>query len=316
MSRDRRHDAERKATDRSSESTIPAPAAPRLRIWQDYPGDDDGAEHTVVGNVKVLAGVDSPQLGNRRDLFVYLPPSYAAGSRHYPVVYMHDGQNLFDRATSFGDEWEVDQTMEAASHDGLEAIVVAIPNMGRERLDEYSPFADSKRGGGRGDLYLDFLVDTVKPIVDADFRTLPERASTGIAGSSMGGLISLYAFFRRPDIFGFAGVMSPALWFGDRAIFDFIEAAPFVEGRLYLDVGTREGAIELVDVARLRDLLRRKGYRPGRNFLSVVERGAGHTERAWAGRLRRELDFLLGRGDAPTGRPAGDTHRTGTRRPP
>lgn len=265
-----------------------------MRDWKDYPAEDDGLEHTVVGDVKVLRGVKSPQLGNRRDLFVYLPPSYGNGDRRYPVLYMQDGQNLFDRAISFGEEWAVDRTLNDASRDGIEAIVVGIPNAGDARLDEYSPFRD-RRGGGSGDRYLDFLIDTVKPIVDADFRTDPDRKSTGIAGSSMGGLISLYAFFRRPETFGFAGVMSPALWFGSRAIFDFVESSPRVDGRIYLDVGTREGAVVLVDVARLRDLLRRKGYRTGRDFLYVVEKGAGHHERAWGGRLRRMVAFLLGR---------------------
>jgi predicted alpha/beta superfamily hydrolase len=269
-----------------------------VREWRPYPaGADDGIEHTVVGNVQVLTGVESPQLRNVRDLYVYLPPSYANDERRYPVVYMHDGQNLFDRATSFGEEWEVDQTLEAASREGLEAIVVGIPNTGAARLDEYSPFVQPRRGGGRGGAYLDFIIDAIKPIVDADFRTLPGRATTGIAGSSMGGLISLYAFFRRPDVFGFVGALSPALWFGERRIFDFIDAAPFVEGRIYLDCGTREGAAEVVDVARMRDLLMRKGYRLRRDLLYVVARGAGHDERAWGGRLPRAVRFLLA-GDA------------------
>jgi predicted alpha/beta superfamily hydrolase len=206
---------------------------------------------------------------------------------------MHDGQNLFDRATSFGEEWEVDQTLEAASRDGLEAIVVGIPNAGEKRLDEYGPFVEPRRGGGRGDAYVSFVTDTVKPIVDADFRTLPGRAHTGIAGSSMGGLVSLYAFFHRPDTFGFVGAMSPALWFGQRRIFDYVDAAPFVEGRLYLDCGTREGVVEMVDVARLRDLLMNKGYRLHRDLVCVIERGAGHDERAWGGRLLRAFRFLV-----------------------
>jgi predicted alpha/beta superfamily hydrolase len=265
-----------------------------VREWRAYPArDEDGIEHTVVGNVQILTGVASPQLGNVRDLYVYLPPSYANDERRYPVLYMHDGQNLFDRATSFGEEWEVDQTLEAASRDGLEAIVVAIPNTGAARLDEYGPFVQPRRGGGRGDAYLDFIVDTVKPIVDADFRTLPGREATGIAGSSMGGLISLYAFFRRPDVFGFVGALSPALWFGERRIFGFIDDAPFVDGRIYLDCGTREGTVEMVDVARMRDLLMRKGYRLRRDLLCVIARGAGHDERAWGGRLPRVLRFLL-----------------------
>ncbi len=271
------------------------PEAPPVREWLPYP-EPDGAEHTVVGTVLRLPAVHSPQLENARDLLVYLPPSYHMDAeRRYPVLYMHDGQNLFDRATSFGAEWEVDQTLEAASEDGLEAIVVALPNMGAERLDEYSPWQDPKHHkGGRGDLYVDFIVDTVKPLIDEDFRTRPDRRSTGIAGSSMGGLISLYAFFRNPKTFGFCGVMSPALWFGGRRIYDFVRAAPFVPGRVYVDVGTQEGKEELTDVRELKELLAKKGYRRGSDLLYVVEMGAGHNEEAWARRMRRELHFLLG----------------------
>ncbi|MGH7506644.1 MAG: alpha/beta hydrolase-fold protein, partial [Longimicrobiales bacterium] len=114
--------------------------------WQDYPDAGDGVAHTVIGNLKRLPALRSPQLGNRRELFVHLPPSYEQGDRRYPVVYMHDGQNLFDRAISFGDEWDVDGTLEAASREGLEVIVVGIPNAGERRLDEYSPFRDTRRG--------------------------------------------------------------------------------------------------------------------------------------------------------------------------
>lgn len=263
--------------------------------WRDYPSEADPGEHTVVGTVKVLEGVYSPQLDNHRDILIYLPRSYHEGDRRYPVIYMHDGQNLFDRATSFGEEWEVDQTLEAAADEGLEAIVVGIPNLGDARLDEYSPWHEPAHDrGGKADAYLEFIVDTIKPIVDRDFRTLPERESTGIAGSSMGGLISLYAFFCRPETFGFAGVMSPALWFGERKVFDFVRDAPFVEGKIYVDVGTKEGREELTDVRHLRDLLIEKGYRKGRNFLYVVEMGGTHNEQAWARRLRREMQFLLG----------------------
>jgi predicted alpha/beta superfamily hydrolase len=267
-----------------------------VRDWQNYPPPDDGIEHSVVGTVRVLKDVESPQLGNTRDLYVYLPPSYDSSDRRYPVVYMHDGQNLFDRATSFAEEWQVDKTLEMASAEGLETIVVGVPNTGKARIHEYSPFTDP-RGGGSGDHYLEFLVDTIKPIIDADFRTLPHRLTTGIAGSSMGGLISLYGFFKRPDIFGFAGVMSPALWFAKRAVLRFVERAPFVDGRIYIDCGTLEGYTEVQDVKRLRDVLLDKGYRERRDLFVVIEKGAGHDERAWARRLRKELQFLLRRGD-------------------
>jgi predicted alpha/beta superfamily hydrolase len=273
----------------SEETQVQTPAEPG---WQDYAMVAEEG-HTVVGTLKIMAGVESPQLGNQRDLLVYLPPSYARGDRRYPVIYMHDGQNLFDRATSFGEEWEVDQTLEEASAEGLESIIVGIPNT-EARLDEYSPFPDRRHTqGGRGDAYLDFIVETVKPMVDRDFRTRPERECTGIAGSSMGGLISLYGYFRRPEVFGFVGAMSPALWFGGRGIFRYIKERPFSPGRIYLDIGTNEGGEALTDARRMRRLLEDKGYRSGKDLLFYVEMGGKHNERAWARRLKGSLRFLL-----------------------
>ena len=260
--------------------------------WTDYP-PRDGLEHTVAGVMKVLPRVWSPQLENRRDVLVHLPPGYASGKVRYPVIYMQDGQNLFDRATSFAEEWEVDRVMEDAAREGLEAIVVGIPNLPDGRIDEYSPFRDRKLGGGRADRYLEFLLDTVKPRVDAAFRTRTERSATGIFGSSMGGLLSLYAYFRHPQAFGMAGAMSPALWFADRAVFPYLSLAPFVPGRLYLDVGTLEGSAELHDVTRLREALVAKGYRFERDLLCVIDKGGVHAEPAWGARFPRALRFLL-----------------------
>lgn len=260
--------------------------------WLDYPAST-GQEHTVSGTLKLRQSVWSPQLSNRRDLLVHLPPSYGQGDTRYPVIYMHDGQNLFDNVTSFSGEWGVDETMESIGQLGLEAIIVGVPNMGEHRLDEYSPFVQPGQGGGRGAAYVAFLVETVKPLIDRDLRTLPGREQTGIFGSSMGGLISLYAFFSRPQSFGFAGVMSPALWFARRAIFPFMERAPFVPGRLYLDAGTEESYEMLADVRRMRRLLRQKGYQSSRSLRYVEDSGAGHTEAVWARRLPAALAFLL-----------------------
>jgi predicted alpha/beta superfamily hydrolase len=182
---------------------------------------DSGRGHQVSGTIRVAPAVHSPELGNRRDILVYLPPSYHEGEGRYPVIYMQDGQNLFDEATSYAGEWGVDETMEALGREeGLEAIIVGVPNMGIQRVDEYSPFRDRRLGGGRGDDYLRFLTQTLKPQIDRDFRTLGGRKHTGILGSSLGGLISLYGFFRAPAVFGFAGVMSPSLWFAGGAIYD------------------------------------------------------------------------------------------------
>lgn len=264
----------------------------RVQPWQDYTRSVEHA-HSVVGTVKLLPKLWSPQLGNERDILVYLPPSYQHTDRRYPVIYMHDGQNLFDQATAFSCEWGVDETLEATSRYGLEAIVVGIPNMGVERCNEYSPFTDPRHGGGCGDEYLQFIVDTVKPIIDRDFRTLSDRENTGILGSSMGGLISLYAFFQQPSVFGFAGVLSPALWFGDRAIFEFVERADVVPGTIYLDVGTEEGAVTLADTRRMRDLLQQKGYVAACDLHYVEDVGAHHCEAAWAARLHDALYYVL-----------------------
>lgn len=262
--------------------------------WRDYPGDD-GAPHTVAGTVKRLASLRSPELDNERDIYVYLPPSYAhAPDRRYPVLYMHDGQNLFDDATAFAGEWRVDDTLEAAAGKGVETIVVGVSNLGDARFDEYSPFRDGRhRAGGRGDAYVAFLVDTLKPRVDADFRTRPEPEATGIMGSSLGGLISVHAFFERPGTFGFMGAMSPALWPGRHRILRQIEGRPAPGGRVYLDVGTREGWKEVRDVLRLRRLLWRKGYREGRDLLYVRDRGGRHREADWGRRFRRAVEFFL-----------------------
>jgi len=250
-------------------------------------------EHTIVGTVITIAAVWSPQLGNNRDILVYLPPDYDDGAERYPVIYMHDGQNLFDQMTSFSDEWCVDETMEALAQQDIKAIIVGIPNMSDRRIEEYSPFESEKYGVGRGEDYLTFICNTLKPQIDRGFRTLADREHTGIMGSSMGGLISLYAFFRYPETFGFVGAMSSAFWFADRAIFDMVADAPQVPGKIYLDVGTAEGAETVADTRRMRSLLLEKGYQADTQLSYVEESGGLHNEAAWAGRLRAALVFLL-----------------------
>lgn len=274
--------------------------------WRDYIADQPDGHHTVVGTLKVRERVWSPQLKNRRDIYVHLPQSYEEGRRRYPVLYMHDGQNLFDEGASYAGEWRVDETMERLSHAGIEAIIVGVPNMEKMRLLEYSPFDHQRHGPGRGNRYLSFLADTVKPLIDRDFRTLSDRQHTGLMGSSMGGLISLYGYFRRPETFGFAGVMSPSFWYANRAIYAYVEAAPYVSGRIYLDVGTREYGGSVTEkaarrqsrrhyaaVRRMKRLLVKKGYRLRYELLVVEERGAGHNEPAWARRLPLALQFLI-----------------------
>jgi predicted alpha/beta superfamily hydrolase len=244
------------------------------------------------GRVEVIRS-EAGSPGPDRDLLVYVPPSYSATDRHYPVLYMQDGQNLFDPALSYAGSWRVDLAMDRAAARGLEGIIVGVPNAGEERISEYDPFSGPGNHAPGGERYLDHLVGSTKPLVDRRFRTLPGSESTGIAGSSMGGLISLFAFFQRTEVFGVAGALSPSLWLADRSIFEVAETAPFRPGRVYLDVGGREGAEALADVRRLRDLLQAKGFRPGKDLRYVEDRSGTHHESAWGRRFRSALTFLL-----------------------
>jgi predicted alpha/beta superfamily hydrolase len=275
--------------------------------WHSY--TEQVNQHTVVGDLRVLRGLHSPQLDNHRDILVWLPPDYADSPRRYPVVYMHDAQNLFDAHTSYVGEWQVDETMLALTAEGYATIIVGLPNMNEHRRIEYSPYDYMMQGQrviGQGDLYVRFITETVKPLIDATFRTLPDNTHTGIAGSSMGGLISLYGFLMYPTIFGFCGAFSTAYWFGGDSLLKTTQQHATGSGRVYLDVGTREGetlrfwtpdspdldADYVQGVRQLRDALQHNGYSDA-SLLYVEAEGAAHNEGAWAARLPAALRFLL-----------------------
>lgn len=258
-----------------------------------YPGDG----HTVVGTVLVWPGVAANGLAPR-DVLIYLPPSYGTDpERRYPVLYLQDGQNVFDAATSFAGEWGADESAEELAARGLEAILVAVPNS-PARAAEYSPWPlrsfPSRRGGrrhtGQAQVYLDFLLGTVKPRVEADFPVTRERAYTGIAGSSLGALISLYACLSRPGVFGFCAALSPALWPGRGQIITLARRWPDPAMRLYLDVGRREAGERFVmQVQRLAHLLRHQGC-----TVAYVEDPAGeHNEQCWRRRFPAVLAWLI-----------------------
>ncbi|TFH66505.1 MAG: alpha/beta hydrolase [Gemmatimonadales bacterium] len=235
----------------------------------------------------------SDTLHNYRDILVATPPRYDTSHERYPVVYMQDGQNLFDPGTSHAGDWSLLETLARLASDGIEAIVVGIANTGTFRRYEYSPFRDDQHGGGDGGLYLDFLVETVKPLVDGSFRTRPDPASTVTAGSSLGGLVSLYSLLHRPDVFGAAGALSPSAWFADEAILDFLAEDRSPTGRLYLDVGTGEDQRLVESVRRLRTRLEQLGWSSETGFRYVEVTDAVHHESAWGLRLGRALPFLL-----------------------
>jgi predicted alpha/beta superfamily hydrolase len=256
--------------------------------------------HTLTGNVATVEVFPAPELGGTRRLWLYLPPGYDASDRRYPVLYMQDGQNLFDVATSFAGEWEVDESLDALVREGRlpGLIVVGVDNAGEARLDEYSPWRDRQLGmGGRGDTYIRFLIHTLKPHVDRTWRTLPDAAHTGIAGSSMGGLISLYAGLRHPEVFGRVGAFSPTFGFAARRPVRFVrEARVRLPQRIYLDMGAEETGHpahdrELVELTRMAAASLVDG---GFEVRLVVDAHGRHHESSWAARFPEAMTWLFG----------------------
>jgi len=273
--------------------TVPATGAATwtgaVAAWQD-PARIPPKRSTRRPSVTVLdTAFPIPQLGRARRVWVYLPPDYATSGKRYPVLYMHDGQNVFDEATAGFGEWGVDETLDSLAAAGHAVpIVVAVDHGGGKRLDEYSPFRNARHGGGEGDAYVDFLVRTLKPYIDGHFRTRPDRLHTGIAGSSMGGLISLYAALKHPRVYGRAGVFSPAFWFSDQN-YRFARAArPLPGTRIFMVTGAREGDTPEVyanDHRRMADTLAAAGFRPGVNVRAYLRGDGQHSEWFW----RREF---------------------------
>ncbi|HSP63999.1 MAG TPA: alpha/beta hydrolase-fold protein [Pyrinomonadaceae bacterium] len=262
--------------------------------------------HTLTGDVRLHKDFHSQLLGNNRDLIVYLPPGYDSGSkRRYSVLYFHDGQNLFDGATSFisGQEWRLDETAQGLIAAGKiePLIIVGLYNTGKDRVEEYTPVQDPKyKVGGKADLYGRMLVEEVKPFIDRTYRTLKDAKHTGLAGSSLGGLVSIYLGLRYPQVFGRVAVVSPSVFWGDKFIVHYVEALRSKpDERIWLDIGTKEGrddkeALETVANARLLEsTLIKKGWKPGKDLKYFEAQGAEHNERAWAARVGPILEFLF-----------------------
>ena len=236
-------------------------------------------------------------LRNQRDLIVYVPPGYdEQPGRRFPVLYLHDGQNLFDGATSFipGMDWHVGQTADQAIAVGAvqPLIIVGMYNT-KARIREYTPTHVPKLGGGRADRYAKFLIQEVKPFIDREYRTLSGAENTGIGGSSLGGLVSLYLGLKLSNIFGKIAALSPSVWWNQRVMHRFAQAYDAqLRPRIWLDIGTREGPRIVQDVEQFRDVLLRKGWRLEEDLHYERVEGAEHNEAAWAQRVGPFLRFL------------------------
>jgi predicted alpha/beta superfamily hydrolase len=237
-------------------------------------------------------------LRNQRDLIVYLPPRYRdEPRRRFPILYLHDGQNLFDAATSFvpGMDWQVGHTADDFILTGAvqPLIIVGIYNAGKARINEYTPTKAPRLGGGRADRYAKFLMQEVMPFIQREYRALSDPRVTGIGGSSLGGLLSLYLGLKHPRTFGRIAALSPSVWWNHSVIHRFA-AATNVEQRprIWLDIGTNESPRIVPDVEQFRDILLQKGWQLGRDLFYQRVDGAEHNEAAWARRVGPFLQFL------------------------
>jgi predicted alpha/beta superfamily hydrolase len=239
----------------------------------------------------------SRQVEDHHDLLVYLPPMYETeGERRFPVLYMQDGQNLFDPETSFikGKYWRMGETANALVEAGAiePLIIVGIYNAGVKRVNEYTPVEDKRLGGGHADAYGRMLVEELKPFIDARYRTLPGAEHLG--GSSLGGLVTLYLGLRYPMIFSGLAVMSPSVWWRNRTILKTVGALTEKPAlRIWLDIGTKESTRAVPDARVLRDALISKGWRLGEDLAYFEAEGGEHTESAWAQRVDPMLRFLF-----------------------
>lgn len=268
---------------------------------------------TLTGDIRTHAAIEGPGLQQARDVLVYLPPGYDEQTdRHYPVLYMHDGQNVFDAATSFaGVEWGVDEAAEQLIKAGKIApcIIVGIANT-RERMPEYTPFVDSHRGGGQGDTYLRFIVETLKPKIDKTYRTHRGRESTYLAGSSLGGLITLYAATAYGDTFSRFGVVAPSLQWAEYEVLRRVERTDFPpDTKIWVEVGIGDVPMApkppagvqkpklspyLSACRWLREILERQGLELSDTLHYAEQPGEFHSEGEWQRRTPEMLEFLIG----------------------
>jgi len=238
-------------------------------------------------------------LPDDRAVSVYLPLQYLEEEeRRFPVLYLQDGQNLIDGRTSYiaGKTWNAHTTADRLTEAGeIEPLIlVGVANTGLRRMAEYTPTRDFKMGGGEGRSYGRLLIEELKPWIDRSYRTLPDAENTGVGGSSLGGLISLYLGFAHPEVFGKIAVMSPSLWWDHRSILNTVgQVAMKLRLRIWLDMGTAEGARHLRDADMLERLLLKRGWHSGVDLVYVKAEGAVHDERAWSDRFGDVLRFLF-----------------------
>ena len=263
-----------------------------IQSWEDLATTTS----TATSNVSILSTFFyMPQLNKYRKIWLYLPPDYFTTTKTYPVLYMQDGQNLFDNATSFSGEWQVDETLNTLFQQGnYGAIVVGIDNGGADRLNEYSPWNNPQYGGGQGDLYSQFIAETLKPYIDSQYRTKPESQYNALLGSSMGALISSYIGAKYPNVFQKVGNFSPAYWFAKPQLVNYItnNSQNYSNSRMYFVAGTNESSTMVPDANEIKDNFQNK-LLSASNTMTKYDSYGTHTESYWRGEFAAAYLWLF-----------------------
>jgi predicted alpha/beta superfamily hydrolase len=259
----------------------------RILNWDDFKG-----RHTASGNVHIIhSKFTYKQFSTTKRIWIYLPPDYYTSSKNYSVLYMSDAQNLYDDYFSFAGEWGVDEAMQTFYQLNKKTSIIVGLETTTERMSELTPYPNPQYGGGLGDRYVDFLINDLKPYIDQNFRTLPQREFTGIAGSSLGGLMSFYAGIKNQLTFSRIGVFSPSFWFNDR-IYSILTDShiKFDDTRIYFVCGGSESSSMVPDMTSMVNLARLVGYR---NVNSVVKSDGQHSEWFWRREFPASYEWLF-----------------------
>lgn len=246
------------------------------------------AQSTASKNVSTFT-IEAPQLNTSKKIWIYLPEDYSKNiQKKYSVIYMHDAQNLFDAKTSYSGEWNVDEKLDSLK---AKVIVVGIEHGNEKRIDELTPFKNEKYGGGNADNYLEFIVKTLKPHIDKNYRTKTKAKNTILFGSSLGGLVSYYGALKYPEVFGKAGVFSPSFWFSPE-IYTFTEKQPKIKTKIYFLCGDKESDDMVNDLTKMKRLLDTKRCYCLHLDKTKIVKGGEHNEKLWRDHFAEAILWL------------------------
>lgn len=233
--------------------------------------------------------LSAPELQTTKKIWVYLPKNYQTTKKKFSVLYMHDAQNLFDSKTSFAGEWQIDETLDSLN---AQTIVVGIEHGNEKRIEELTPFFNPKYGGGKADLYLQFIVKTLKPHIDLAYRTKKDAKNTAIFGSSLGGSFSFYAMLRYPKIFGKVGAFSPAFWINPE-LYELLKMAPKLKNKCYFLCGDAESENMVMDLNKMYQILDKNRCSCLHLSKKVIVKGGQHNEKLWRDGFAKAYIWLM-----------------------